>query len=214
MEPNTRLDPTGNRPIHFYQRCLPGGSAISLAGICKMTRRIIISILLTFGILTTALGQTKDDRLKDIRDKFRAINSDTGYVTKTLTNEQFLEHVTDAGGELTGHFKNGQIKKIIERIGLSYCVRTFEYYFWDGYLIFVYEKEDDFPYIDTTGTLDHTKLELAFEGRYYFDGGKVIETKITGQKRIADNKETDIEKELGTRAKQNVDSLKKSGKIR
>ena len=135
-------------------------------------------------------------------------------MTKTLTNEQFLGHMTEGGGELTGYFKTGQIKKIVERIGLSYCVRTFEYYFWDGQLIFVYAKEEDFPYIDSTGTLDYTKLELAFEGRYYFDNGKIIETKMTGQKRVADDKETDIEKELLATAKQNVDSLKKSGNIR
>jgi hypothetical protein len=179
-----------------------------------MTRRTIIAILPTIGILTTALAQTKDEKVTNIQDKFRTINSETGYLVKRLTNEQFLERMTDGGGELTGYFRNGQVKKIIERIGFSSCVRTFEYYLWDGQLIFVYEKEEDFPYVGSTGTLDYTKLELVFEGRYYFDDGKAIETKMTGQKRIANDKDTDIEKELVARAKQNVDSLKKSGNIR
>jgi len=159
-----------------------------------MLRKAIVSLLLTLGILTTSLGQTKNDKVRNIRDKFRTINSEAGYLTKMLTNEQFLEHMTDGGGHLTGYFKNGQIKKIIEWIGLSYCVRTFEYYFWDGQLIFVYEKEEDFPYIEATGSLDHTKLELAFEGRYYFDNGKLIETKVTGKKRIPDDWDRDIGK--------------------
>jgi hypothetical protein len=178
-------------------------------GESKMKLRIIILLLLTLGILTTAFGQTKENKIKDIRNKFQTINSDTGYSTKTLINEQFLENMPDGGSELTGYFKNGQIKKIFEQIGISYCIRTFEYYFWDERLIFVYEKEEDFPFDEATGSLDFTKTELSFEGRYYFDSGKLFETKVTGQKRIAYDKEMDLEKEFLAKVKQNIDSLKR-----
>lgn len=179
-----------------------------------MTKKTIVSVMLLLAILTTAQGQTKDATVRDIGEKFRRINSDSGYLIKTLENEQFLEHMTDGGGILTGYFKNGQIKKITERVGLSYCIKTFEFYFWDGQLIFVYEKEEDFPYIEATGSLDLTKLELAFEGRYYFDNGKLIETKMKGKKRIADDIGTDIAKELLAIAKQNMDALKRQRNTR
>lgn len=174
-----------------------------------MIKKTIISVILLLAILTIVQGQTKDGTTKDIGEKFHRINSDSGYLIKTLENEQFLEHVTDGGGTLTGYFKNGQIKKITERIGLSSCIKTFEFYFWDGELIFVYEKEEDFPYIEAKGLLDYTKLKLVFEGRYYFNNGKLIETKIKGKKRIVDDTGTDMAKELLLIAKQNIDALER-----
>ena len=179
-----------------------------------MTRRIVISALLVVGLLTTVFGQTEDSKIRQIRDKFRIINTETGYQTKTLTNEQFLENMTDNGGELTGYFKKGQIMKITERVGISYCIRTFDYYFWSGELIFVYEKEEDFPYVDSTASFDYTTLELAFEGRYYFDKGKLIDTKLTGKKRIPDDREIDFEQELLVEAKHNIRLLTKENRVR
>ena len=172
-----------------------------------MTRQATLLLFQILGLLTPLFGQTKEEKIKSVREKFQIINSDTTYQTKTLTNEQFLEQMTDGGGELTGYFKNGQIKKIIELVGVSYCVRTFEYYFWDGELIFVYEKEEDFPYIDSIGALDFSKLELAFEGRYYFDSGVIIEVKTTGQKRIPDDDGIDTGKKFLATAKENIQLL-------
>ncbi len=171
----------------------------------------IISVILLLVILTTAQGQTKDSIAKDIEEKFQRINLDSGYLVKTLENEQFLEHMTDGGGILTGYFKNGQINKITEQLGLSYGIKTFEFYFWDGQLIFVYEKEEDFPHIEANGSLDYNKLELVFEGRYRFNNGKLIETEIQGKKRIVDDIGIDIEKKLLEMAKQNIDALRKQG---
>jgi hypothetical protein len=181
----------------------------TVIGHCKMTARHnkILVLILTIN-LSTAFGQTKDEKIKSIREKFQKINQDTSYRTKTLENEEFLDHMTDGGGDLTGYLKDKKIFKIFERVGVSYCVRTFEYYFWDEKLIFIYEKELDFKMNDSTG-FDYEKQTLAFEGRYYFDNGKLIETKTTGAKAIEYDKDENKEKILLADAKRNADLLKK-----
>ena len=173
-----------------------------------MTVKLKILIFFLTISLSVAFGQVKEDKIIDIRKKFQIINQDSSYKTKNLINEQFLEQMTDGGGELTGYLKDGKICKIIERIGISYCVRTFEYYFWDRQLIFVYEQELDPLFNNSTATFDWTRTSLAFEGHYYFDKGKLIETVMTGKKRIADDLDIDKEKKFTTEANRICNLLK------
>jgi hypothetical protein len=56
-----------------------------------------------------------------------------------------------------------------------------EYYFKNGKLIFAYETEKDFPR-DSLG-IKLEKLDLVFEGRFYFDNNKLIH-KIEKGKRL------------------------------
>lgn len=145
-------------------------------------------ILAALGLFftTSLFSQTKADQVKEIQRKFKHINSDTGYQVRTLEGEQFLEQTTDGGGQLSGYFKQGQVRRIVESVGLSYGMLITEYYFWDGQLFFVYEKEADYPYVDSLQEIDHTTLIPAFEGRYYFTGRKIFETKYSGRKRFPD----------------------------
>ncbi len=125
--------------------------------------------------------------IKDIDSEVNSINQYKNYKIKTLENEEFLEQMTDGGGHLSGYFKEGQIKKIIEKFGLSYCVKTFEYYFLNGKLIFIFEKEDDFPYDENIAGLNYEKLELVFEGHYYFDNKNLIKIETKGKKKFENN---------------------------
>lgn len=76
--------------------------------------------------------------------------------------------------------------KITEKLGLSYGVMTYDYYFSNEELLLVKEKKEDFSDPDNTGTLDYTKVEPAFHGEYYFSDGKLIDSQTEGQKRFAD----------------------------
>src|ERR1700761_3449423 len=90
--------------------------------------------------------------------------------------------MTDGGGSLTGYFKNDTINKIKVWIGLSYGIKQYEYYFKNGQLFFVYEKDENFSHNDNNGSFDYTKLNFAFEGRYYINNGQMIDVKTKGQK--------------------------------
>jgi hypothetical protein len=111
----------------------------------------------------------------------------------TLDDEQINEDGSDGGAELKGYFKNEKIVKMFHWLGISYGNRIKEFYFKEDHLIFVYEKFESF--IQTKNGLDHSKTKTSFEGRYYFNKGKLIEQKITGKKPLLD-KDANIEKEL------------------
>jgi len=133
--------------------------------------------LLLFCTLTFA--QT-DRAINKIRKAVEQINKDTGYTTKTLDNEQFLEHMTDGGGKLTGYFKNGKLVKIVEWVGFSFCVNISEYYLKDNKLIFAYTQGSQFSYVDSLAGFDYDKLALTMECRYYFENGKMIKSILNG----------------------------------
>ena len=130
-----------------------------------------------------AFTQTNSDKINNIRKIVTQINNDSGYLIRKLENEDFLEQMTDNGGELTGYFKNGRPVKIIEWIGLSSCVKITEYYFRNNKLIFAFTKGSEAPYIDSLETFDRSRLIKTMECRFYFDNNKTIKTILSGATR-------------------------------
>ena len=160
-------------------------------------------------VLSNALGQGKLEKIKDIEQKIYTINQDTSYQVLKLRNEEFLDHMTYGGGQLTGLLKNGKIFKIIEWVGLSNCIKTFDYYFWNEQLICVDEIEKDFQWMDSIGGFDYNKTEFVFERHSYFDDKKLIESTTSGRERIPDNQDVNIEEELLSSSQQYSDLLSK-----
>jgi hypothetical protein len=140
---------------------------------------IILTVLFSSSFL---FGQTHA-RVNSVRQWVEKINNDTLYTVKKLENEQWMEQMTDGGGELTGYFKDGQLVKIVEWVGLSSCISIYEYYFHNNSLIFVYGEEKDFKYNDSTATFDANKQTVAMECRYYFDNDKLIRAQFIGSPR-------------------------------
>ena len=68
---------------------------------------IILTVLFSSSFL---FGQTHS-RVNSVRQWVEKINNDTLYTVKKLENEQWMEQMTDGGGELTGYFKDGQLVK-------------------------------------------------------------------------------------------------------
>src|ERR1041384_7111418 len=62
------------------------------------------------------------------------INKEMGYTTKILNTEKFLDKPGETG-QLIGYFKDGQLKKMNVRIGLTNCIRTDKYYLQHDSLI-------------------------------------------------------------------------------
>lgn len=130
----------------------------------------LLAILFTsFFLVTTSFAQSPSDQIKLIRKEFQIINSDTTLKKITLDGEDFLDNVPDGGAELSGYYKNRQIKKIYQWIGLSRGNEITEYYFKDGQVIFAYQKFESFIYNEKQGEMDYTKTKTTFEGRYYYN---------------------------------------------
>jgi len=145
----------------------------------------IFFFFLSILFCVVAFAQTKDEQIKFIRKKFEIINSDTTLRKVTLENEEFLMNMTDGGGELTGFYKNKEIKKIYEWIGLSNGISIKEFYFDKERLIFVYEKFDSFVFDDKKEEFDLDKIKTIFEGRYYFSNKKLFSESTKGNKSLA-----------------------------
>ncbi len=149
------------------------------------------------------------DKISAVRKAVQAINADSGYQIRTRDNEYFSDEKneeTDNGQELKGYYKNGHLVKMVYSLGLSVCMKTYEYYFLNNELIFVFEKEDDYP--PKGDGLDHSRLVNAFEARYYLDKGKVFETKLKGTQRLDEGKNFFLQKMKTLIADLNVKSNK------
>jgi hypothetical protein len=117
-----------------------------------------------------------------IRKIVQAINTNPGYKTKTLENDEFIGF-GDNGSALTGYFKNGELTKMNVWVGLSHCIVTIEYYMDHGKLIFAFEQLRAFPYVDKPDTsyFDYDHPHIALESRFYFQDGKLIKKISTGE---------------------------------
>lgn len=118
---------------------------------------------------------TKDSLIKNIRAIFQRINHDTTLHTVGL-DEDTMEEITggspDNGGDVTGYFKNDTLYKIVMSFGPSYGMKDWEYYYDQGQVVFIYEKDQHFPV--TRDGLDHARLVPGFEGRFYFNKGRLF----------------------------------------
>ncbi len=156
-----------------------------------------ITMAILFLLVANILFGQQSDKILTIRKAVSEINYKKNYKVKTLSNDYFTskKEATDNGQELKGYYQGDTLKKIAYSVGLSYGMKTFEYYFSDGHLIFAFEKEKVFPEIKdapVNGSLNYGKLVPSFEGRYYFESGKIFQSKIKGRKRFAGDDKKDI----------------------
>lgn len=163
--------------------------------------------------LKQTYSQDKITLIKEIRKEVSAINKDSAFKKVILNNEEFLGHSTDGGGELTGYYKAGQLKKIVSWVGLSSGNEIFEFYFKDGKLIFVYEQFNSFLYDEKKQILRMDKTEITFAGRYYFKNNHLIDYVTTGHNRF-ENDTIDVEKTLLSEMKGNRNLLERKKNIK
>ena len=113
----------------------------------------------------------------------RDINREEDYETKTLENEEFLEQMTDGGGELTAWIRDGRVVKMTEWVGLSSCVNVTEYYLQDSQLVFISVQGSEWAYVDSTGSFDPAVQNVTMEARFYFDDNALIKSDLNGSTR-------------------------------
>jgi len=174
----------------------------------KRNARHIFFVPVSVLFFIVSFAQTKDEQIKLIRKKFEVINKDTTLRKVVLDNEEFLENMTDGGGKLAGFYRNKEIKKIYEWIGLSNGISIKEFYFDNGQLIFVYEKFDSFVFDAKKNEFDFTKTKTVFEGRYYFSNKKLFNKSIKGNRALSTQDES-TEESLVERANENLETLNK-----
>ena len=182
-----------------------------------MRTNLLLLIFLSFTALSC---RQTSEKIELINKTVETINSDTNYSIKKLDNDYFVDvknEVTDGGQELTGFYKKEQIRKIIYAAGLSYGMTTYEYYFSDNELIFVFEKQDTYAQgKDSLGQFvesNYTKLEFAFKGHYYFIRSKLFEKKENGIEWFVDDKNDNKENKFLADSKSFIEELRNGEKL-
>jgi hypothetical protein len=179
-----------------------------------MKARYVSLLLLVLTCNARSYSQPdKDTIIKNIRQVFQQINGDKTLRTITLAEPEFLgkEVALDGGAELKGYFKNDTLCRMVLEFGLSYAMRKYDYYFSKGRVIFIYERELDYPE-KKDGMLDYEKLVPAFEGRYYYDNNKLIRTYFKGKKRAEGNTPAQYVKDLPVDVKKYIRLLQAHAK--
>lgn len=167
--------------------------------------------ILAFIFNSTSYGQSKSEMIEDTNELIEIIHMDTTLKSVTLQNEEFLDNMTDGGGELTGFFKNKKIYRIYQSIGISYGVEIKEFYYRKEKLIFVREKFYSYMYDDSLKKFDYTKTETKFKGQYYFKDNKLIHYITTGHNRLEESLEP--EKVLLNESSENIRLIKQKLKF-
>jgi hypothetical protein len=157
-------------------------------------RHFIALTLFALITLTNVYGQGRRDRsstISQIKQVFRQINGYKNYKIVTIADsEEFLGHVTDNGGSLSGYYKVDSLMKMVEWVGLSNRVVQNEYYFDKGKLVFVYSTNSRCKSNDKTGEIDCSTFVRVSTARYYFSKDKLIEA-ILSDKEEAKTKQQD-----------------------
>ncbi len=177
----------------------------------KILKYTLTGFFLFFFLNT--FSQEKESIIEDIRQKFQIINQKDSYKKIVLQNTEFLENMTDGGGELTGFYSHDTVYKIYERIGLSYGVLTTEYYYWDEKPIFIYFIEESFEQI--IDSLDgfigfdyYGKLIKQIETRYYYNNDSLIDVKKKGEAFFGGEYEMETRDRILRNAKLNMKTIK------
>ncbi len=132
---------------------------------------------------TVAQAQIDSAYIMMVDQQVQAMNTEKDYEVRTLENEEFLEYTTDGGGELIGFVKNGELVKMVERIGLSSCVIITEYYLERSRLVFVREQGVEFAYVESTASFDPSVQKVTMEGRFYYRDNDAAPVSLKGSTR-------------------------------
>lgn len=145
----------------------------------RFLKSIFLISLAIFLLASAAWGQSStENSIRYIREIFTQINSEKSLEQLKIEDEELTDEAPDGGVSLVGFFKNKQLLKIEQWTGLSYGTLQIAYYFHDDSLIFVYVQERHFK--QSGDSLDHSKIESKFEGRYYFRNDNLIHKTTKG----------------------------------
>jgi len=174
----------------------------------KKYSAVFILIILVSVFLQDAFSQTTPELMEETSEKVEMIDIDATLKTVTLLNDEFMQEMTDGGGELKGYYRDNLIYHIHQTVGISYGIYLTEYYYSGNKLIFVNEKFNQYYYDTLTTSLDYSKTENAYNGSYFFNNGKLIHYTSTGHSRF-EGDSIDVAKTLTTESDEAFDLILK-----
>ncbi len=126
--------------------------------------------------------------IKEIKIEVGNINADT---SRYRIVEKNIDAASTEGGTLTKLFRDNELRKAVKVLFGEMGRLTSEYYFKDGEIIFVDEKEDSY---DSPIYIGNGKIKSTAENRFYFHHKKLIrwignDGKVVSPEQYADKEE-------------------------
>ncbi len=137
-------------------------------------------LTLTFIFSTALLFGQSADKVEQIWKRVERIEKYNRYTINKLDNSEWMEQITDGGGELIGYFRNRRLVQIFQRVELSSCTVIYVYYFQGNALILCYGEERN-----STNSFDYNKPSSGMRCWFYFDNESLIKSKVVGHTRCS-----------------------------
>ena len=174
-----------------------------------MRTKTLATFILFLFLSIFSFGQGIMEKYPKIEERKERINKNDSLKTITLENEEFLEQMTDGGGELIGYYdQNKKIKKIKLTIYESTGIRNFTFYLENENPILIEEKFKQFHYDEKSNSFDQTKFDGGFNGTYLFENNKLLDWITLGHNRFEDE-EIEIEKTFNNELNSYLKLIKK-----
>jgi hypothetical protein len=155
-------------------------------------RAYILLALFAVSFAGRSSAQGKEDfnkQLFEIQQKYQSINRDHGYIIVTMDGVKIPGE--EKGVQLTAYYKNDSLKKLVSVAGKTGGTITYEYYVYNGQLIFVQSKENNFVHNEGSATYDYTKFTLGGTAKYYYDNEKLTDAIFTTGNACTNTKDKD-----------------------
>ena len=157
------------------------------------------NLTIVFFLLTTVVFGQVDKKVIEINKVVEELaDEDTNKVVKTLDNYYFANRNQnyDRSIELSGVFKNGDLRIISCYLRLTNGRKHFTFYISKNKLILVLEREATYSRGDSTmGVLKNVLISnTVFEARYYFKAEKIIHTELFGKRNFEEDANENNEK--------------------
>lgn len=104
------------------------------------------------------------------------------YYPKVIDNA-YVTRATDNGIEVTGYFNVRDLKKITERVGLSSCMLTCNYYLQNGKPVCIQITADDWVYDEKQQSFRHDSVTRVMNYTFYFENYNLLQFTGTGSNR-------------------------------
>ncbi|GHE67760.1 hypothetical protein GCM10011340_24160 [Roseivirga thermotolerans] len=154
-------------------------------------------------------GQGLIDKYPEIKTAKVKIDQNDSLKIIKLENEEFLENMTDGGGELKGFYDfTGTVRKIEVTIFISHGVQEYVFYLREETPFFIDDKFKQFAWNEETSTLDYDRFDGGFHGTYIFREGYLIDQISLGHNRFEDD-QVSIEETFKSECENYLEKIKK-----
>jgi hypothetical protein len=171
--------------------------------------RFFCFITITVSLMSHAYAQEHQFTTAKYLQLAKSIDQDRTMKKIHLENEDFLEQALDGGGELTGYYHNGELRKIHCWLGYSWGTDEKYFYFQNNQLAFVRHTNRHFVFDDATNGYRKDSLEAPFTGQYFFLNGTLSHYVITETGHHFESEKEDIETSVKGEAEAWMRALKK-----